>query len=991
IRDENGMMYIDPFQRNDITHCIAYYKKDLLRNEDWTCDFVEERPEIDDIHQQRMAGDCMFRSYRLALATTAEYSNYFGATSAAQSAIVMSAVVTAVNRVNEVYEHDVTVRLILVGNTSLLFYYNASTDPYTNGNGSTMLGQNQTTCDNIIGSGNYDIGHVFSTGGGGVAYLGCVCNNSQKAGGVTGNTAPVGDGFYIDYVAHEMGHQFGGSHTFNGTAGSCGGGNRSPTSAYETGSGTTIMAYAGICGAQDVQPHSDAYFHARSIFQIGAHVTSTNCAAFISLSNSAPVANSIPDKTIPISTPFVLTASAIDGNSDPLTYCWEEYDLEGTSSEPPASNDIDGPLFRSFEQTASPSRYFPRLSDLVNNTNYTWEVLPSVSRSMTFRMTVRDYHNIAGCTDEDDVVVTTTSTSGPFLITSQNSGATWMEGGNETITWNVANTTAAPVSCANVEIRMSYDGGFTYPTVLAASEPNDGSATISVPPGTTVDGRVMVKAVGNIFFDINNADITVEAGLPNFTIALNPSTISECIDGTVQTTVNVGSFMGFNDPVTLSLLNTPAGSVVTFIPPVVVPGNSSTLTITNLNTPGSFTPTVRGTSTTGNKDAVFTINLLTTPTVQPTLQLPANNATAVLMTPLLDWASVAGSSQYVYQIASDDLFGNIVVSGVAMTDQYQVLSGLAGSDNYYWRVRAQNSCGTGPWSTVFAFTTSDCFALLSPNVPVAIPESGTPIVTSTFTTPIELQITDVNIISLIGTHTWIDDLKFYLKSPENTEILFWNRPCNNGIQNFNINFDDEASSPNHPCPPTNGLTYKPGTPLTPFDGQQSNGTWTLKVEDIANQDGGSLNSWGLKVCGLGPCQLVVTETSGTGTGTLPGAFNCANAGDTIIISSVLAGQTINIGATAMNLNKNIVIISQANNINITGSGSRAFDIATGVLVEFSGMMITAGSSLTGGAIRNMGTLTLNNVAIEKNASVSGATLIHNSGGLKLVGNCQLNQ
>jgi hypothetical protein len=348
IRDENGTMFIDPFQRNDLVHRISYYKKDYTNSSPWDCGVTEsELKPKDGKPRELLAGDCQFRKYRLALATTGEYSNFFGAFNSSQSAIVLSQVVTAVNRVNQVYEADITVRLVLVGNTNLVFYYDPAGDPYSNSNGSQMLGQNQTTLDNVIGNGNYDIGHVFSTGGGGVAYLNAVCNNGIKAGGVTGSSNPVGDGYWIDYVAHEMGHQFGGNHTFNGTAGSCSG-NRSAGSAYEPGSGSTIMAYAGICGAQDLQPHSDAYFHARSLLEIANRVTSTNCATFITLNNQAPVAGSPPNYNIPISTPFVLTAQATDPENDPLTYCWEQYDLETQSSEPPAANDAEWTIIQKF-------------------------------------------------------------------------------------------------------------------------------------------------------------------------------------------------------------------------------------------------------------------------------------------------------------------------------------------------------------------------------------------------------------------------------------------------------------------------------------------------------------------------------------------------------------------------------------------------------------------------------------------------------------------
>lgn len=944
ISDLDGNMYIDPYQRNDLEHRIAYYRKDLSSSSAWDCGVSPSEFKADD-HAHPRFGDCQFRTYRLAQAATGEYSNFFGATNSSQSGLVLSQVVTAVNRVNQVYEAEMSVRLILIGNTTAIFYYDPNGDPFS-ADACTQLNQNQNNTDAVIGSANYDIGHVFGVGSGGCAGLGVVCVAGNKARGATGLNPPTGDAFYIDYVAHEMGHQFGGDHTFNGTAGSCNG-NRVSSSAYEPGSGTTIQAYAGICSSQDIQPHSDPYFHARSLAQINTHLTSTSCASFLTFNNTAPVAGSPPNYTIPISTPFVLTAIASDPENDPISYCWEEYDLEGTSTEPPVSTDTDGPMFRSLSPVSSASRYFPRLSDLTQNTSYAWEVLPSVSRTMNFRMVVRDYHNIGGCTDEDDVIVTTTSTSGPFTVTSQNSGATWTEGSSQVITWNVANTTASPVSCANVDIRLSYDGGFTYPTLLSSNEPNDGLDTITVPPGTSTTARVMVRGSNNIFFDINNANITINQGLPNFTISVNPSTLSECNDGTVQTTVMIGQYMGFTNTVTLSLLNPPAGAVVTFNPQVVIPGNNSVLTISNLNGLfGQYTVTVRGTSTTGSQDVNFAFTLLAPPTSSATLLSPFNNTINVVMTPTLDWQAIAGVTQYDYQVAYDNAFNNVAVSGTVVNDIVQITSPLIVGQQYYWRVRGINSCGSGPWSSTFNFITVACFSLNSTNVPVIIPASGAPTVYSTFNNSIQMTITDLNIINLIGTHSWIDDLKFSLISPQGTERLFWDQPCMDH-DDFNINFDDEGQSGHWPCPPVNGATYKPDNSLTVFDGQQASGTWTLKIEDVQDMDGGSLNSWGLKVCGTINCQLVVTQTSGTGTGSLISAINCANNGDTITISSQLNGQTINIGSSPIVLAKNLVFKSLAASVNITGSGVRIFEITSGKTAEFIGITITAGTSLSG--------------------------------------------
>lgn len=982
IRDENGMTYIDPFQRNDLNHRIAYFKKDILPQGDWSCGVESEKSNPSD-HYSRLTGDCTLRSYRLAQATTAEYSNYFGATSSAQSAIVMAEVVTAINRINEVYEADVSVRLILVSNTNLLFYYTPSSDPYSNGNGSAMLGQNQTTCDNIIGNSNYDIGHVFSTGGGGVAYLQAVCNNSIKAGGVTGQAAPVGDPFYIDYVAHEMGHQFGGNHTQNNNC------NRHASTAMEPGSASTIMGYAGIC-APNVQNNSDAYFHGINLQEIGDHVVATNCDVVVSTANAPPVVDNILNYTIPKSTPFVLTASASDPNGDPLTYCWEQWDHE-VGPMPPASTNTLGPMFRSLLPSTSPSRYFYNLTDLTNNVNPTWEELPSVARTMEFKVTVRDFYNgIYGCTDEDNTIITTDVTSGPFTVTSHNSGATWQEGSLQTITWDVAGTTASPVSCANVDIRFSSDGGFTYPVALLLNTPNDGSAAVTVPTGLTTDARIMVKASNNVFFDINNQDIIVETGVPNFTISLNPSSVTECNDGSVQTSVIVGSVLGFVNPVTLSLINPPAGAVITFVPAVVIPGNTSTLTISNIGAlSGTYTPIVRGTSTTGIKDANFTINL-TLPTTDPDLDEPLNHALNIDLRPSLLWTSVPGATTYDYQVSLNNSFAPLTFSGVVNTNQILVPSLLNDQTNYYWRVRANNICGAGPWSAVYDFKTMVCENYSSTNVPVAIPSGGTPVVISTLSLAIDEVIQDINIINLGGTHTFMDNLRFSLISPVNTQVVVWDRPCD-GQDNFNIHFDDEAANSNWPCPPTDGLQYRGSNLFNAFNGQSTSGLWTLKVEDLASQNGGNLNSWGLRVC-WNECLLVVTETTGSGPGSLRAAVDCAHQNDTITISPALSGMTINIGSTPLVLTKNVSIESAASNVTIMGSGVRAFEIPSGVSTSFEDLTITAGTSLAGGAILNYGSIILRDVTIEKNPAISGATLLNNiGGGMRLEGLCYINQ
>jgi Metallo-peptidase family M12B Reprolysin-like len=448
------------------------------------------------------------RVLRTAVAATGEYTAVFGGTVSGG----LAAVTTAVNRINEVYGNEFSVTLQLVANNNLLIYTNGTTDPYTNNNGSTMLGQNQTSLDKLIGPANYDLGHVFSTGGGGVATLNAVCNNSTKARGVTGRGNPVGDPFYIDYVAHEMGHQFGGAHTFNSTVDDCNG-NRTASAAYEPGSGSTIQAYAGICGSDDLQPNSDPYFHAKSLEQMQARLDAVpGCGTSTPNPSAAPV---IPvmsaSYVIPAATPFELLApQATDADGDALTYDWEEYDLGGST----AVNVDNGtsPIIRSFNPVASRARIVPRLASLLNNTTVTGEILPTQNRTaMNFRLTVRDNHAGGGRSSSANLpAIRVVATGTPFAVTAPNTAVNWNIGQPNPVTWNVGGTTAAPISCANVDITLSIDGGLTWPVTLATATPNDGSQNVTVPPGNaTAQARVRVRCSTSIFFDISNVNFTI--------------------------------------------------------------------------------------------------------------------------------------------------------------------------------------------------------------------------------------------------------------------------------------------------------------------------------------------------------------------------------------------------------------------------------------------------------------------------------------------------
>lgn len=585
-------IFIDPysFGGGDIENYIVYYKKDFKTNKVFNCSFVSEENSTD-VGQEDITpkafGTCELRTYRLALSASAEYTTFQGGT----VALAQAAQVTTMNRVNGVYERDMAITMVIIPNNDLLIYTNSATDPFTNGTPNSMITQNQTAVNNAIGSSNYDIGHVFGTNSGGLAGLGVVCG-SQKARGVTGSGAPIGDAFDIDYVAHEMGHQFSGNHSFNN---SCNG-NRNNNTAVEPGSGTTIMGYAGIC-APDIQAHSDDHFHGRSLQEIGAFITGSShtCPVKTPLTNTAPtISSTVGTVNIPANTPFALTAIASDDDGNTLTYCWEQINNQ-ISTQAPVATATGGPNFRSISPSTSPTRYFPTIASQLANGPFTWEVIPSVSRTMNFRVTVRDNAVGGGCNDHEDVTVTTTSTAGPFLVNYPSTvGISWAVGDTKTVTWSVANTDIAPVACANVNIMLSIDGGVTFTTVLS-NTPNDGSQDIVVPNSPSTTAIIMVICENGTFFDISNNFFEITSGVscdgPTLAVLSGNNTI--CAGGSGTLTITGGSLNDATDwhwytgscggtavgTGTSITVNTPGIYYVRGEGGCVIPGNCSTVNL----------------------------------------------------------------------------------------------------------------------------------------------------------------------------------------------------------------------------------------------------------------------------------------------------------------------------------------------------------------------------------------------------------------------------
>ena len=535
-----GTYYIDTYTK-DLNNYIIYSRKDIQKARSFGCFVQDNDPAIESsrgYEYQEFVNDGNFRQYRLAISNTIEYAAYHltaagtpaGASLAVKKGVVLSAMIVSLTRLNGIYEREMSLRMNLVANNDLVIFIDS--DSYTNS--PAMIDEIQPIVDGILGSANYDMGHGYCTTDSGIAQGSSVCS-SGKSRGITGNPAPVGDPFDVDYVAHEMGHQFGASHTQNNNC------NRVASSAYEPGSASTILGYAGIC-APNVQTNSDAHFHARSILQMTSFVTSgsASCRSIATNGNTAPVVNAGSDYTIPRATAFILKGSATDVNGDALTYCWEQYNNEITT-QPPLQTATTGPNFKSVPPSISPNRYMPRFSDVLNgNLAPTWEVVPNVARTMNFALTVRDNRVGGGMTNRDDVIVTTANV-GPFRVTSPAASVSWNTGSTQTITWDVAGTTANGINTTNVNILISTDGGATFSTLLA-NTPNDGNHIVTMPATPAVNCRILVEAVGNIFYAVS----------PNFSIGYTITNVCNSY------TMNTGFAIPDDDPAfTVRSINVP--------------------------------------------------------------------------------------------------------------------------------------------------------------------------------------------------------------------------------------------------------------------------------------------------------------------------------------------------------------------------------------------------------------------------------------------------
>ena len=734
-RADKEAEFMEPYSADHTVYAV--YKSQRVKGQlPWTCSTQDQQiasgisAQLPSTQRtESSAGE--LKTMRLAQSCNGEYSNWFGAFNSSQVGLVLAAFNATIGRCNGVFEKDLAIHLNLIANTTAVIYYDPATDPYTTLN--NWNAQLQATLTAIIGEPNYDIGHMFgaSGGGGNAGCIGCVCVDGQKGSGITSpaDGIPQGDNFDIDYVAHEMGHQMGGNHTFSMSI-EAGGVNN-----VEVGSGITIMGYAGIT-AEDVAPHSIDIFHERSIQQIQNNMAGKSCPVTTNITgnNATPVVAPVSSYTIPMQTPFALTGSATDANGDPLTYCWEQNDaanssVTGTNSVAfPAK--LVGPNWLSFLPSSSPTRYCPKLSTILAGLQITpplpggdaianIEALSSVARDLHFRLTVRDNHPYSatapvavGQTAFTDMTVTVVTSSGPFKVTAPNTNVNWPSGTTQTVTWDVNGTTAAPVSCSNVNILISFDGGTTF-SMLVANTANDGTENITVPGTLTTTARIKVEAVGNIFFDIDDANFQISLPPNGFSFDSPGPITSACPAGSSMQATLTATYLGtFTGNINLTASGNPAGTTVAFgTNPLTTGTPSTTVTLNGTNTlnAGSYTVTVTGTGSgapTQNRDIVFTINPGAGPviTTQPANQIVCSGSSATFS------VVATGAQTYQWQVSTDGCTTFTNIAG-ATSSSYTIASATPAMSGNGYRVIITGQCGT---------TTSAPCASLTVNVAPAI-------------------------------------------------------------------------------------------------------------------------------------------------------------------------------------------------------------------------------------------------------------------------------
>ncbi|WP_175489249.1 reprolysin-like metallopeptidase [Neolewinella agarilytica] len=825
--------------------------------------------EIDDDHDHHHGADAGAKSlekagnearelriYDLMMTNTGEFATAQGGTAAG----VLSAFNEAVSTINAIFENEIGIRMNLVEVPGLI-YLDGDLDPFTNPTeGSGLLGQ-------VIGAFNansiapeaYDLGHILTvrcSDVGGVV-SGSACTNGKTRGVTCVSNSVVGAALRI--MAHEVAHQFAVSHSWNNCPGSDG--QRAGQTAFEPGSGTTIMSYAGACGDQNVG-NEESYYHVGSLEQFLNYTQVTGareCATVIETDNFTPEVDFDyeDDFTIPANTPFRLEGSATDLNGDVLTYTWEQYDL-GPASEVLAPRG-NAPLFRSYAPTEEGFvRYFPRLDRIVNRIETRVETLPTYSREMTFRLTARDNNAQSGGVDWKQLHFLVDSSAGPFQV-MEPVDPIWNVGDYQEVNWDVAKTDLAPINCKRVNIVLSLDGGQTFDLVLAEDVPNTGSTFVTVPQtAITTEALLMVEAADNIFLNVNEDFFRIdEAETAGFTLDANTRFEEVCLPDALNIPFRSGSILSYDTTINLSVesSNLPDGTLFGFTDDAIEPGESTILNVdlNNVRFTGTLEVTVLGVS--GSLDtARRTILLDVTDNDYSDLEgtLPAEGTSGIVLAAEFDWTEAVNADNYDIQIATSPTFSEetIFEESFDLTDSdYLPAEFFNPNVLYFWRVRGTNVCGPGEWLDPASFRTvnSQC-TTFSNDESISLPGSGRGY-TKDSRIFIEQtgSISDLNIPNVTLRYNFASQITLTLVSPAGTRVVMYDKNCFSTNQ-INLGFDDDAPIA-IACPPDDQRVFLSKEQLAAFNGEDTFGEWILEVT-VAETGGsaGAIEKWSIEFC-----------------------------------------------------------------------------------------------------------------------------------------------
>ena len=819
------------------------YAIDDFELPEWACELQEpsETPT-----SFEFTAPANLKTFRIAISTTGQYTAYHGQNISG----ALAAINATLTRVNGIYENEIGVHFELIEQVEQLIYLNRFSDPYFENLGGDL----QEVLDDVIGDENYDIGHLFhqDRNSGNAGFVGATCQTGKKGSAYSSGVNPEGALFDIDYVCHEIGHQMGANHTWSFQSENTG-------VQFEPGSGSTIMAYAGIVEGENLQEMGDAYFHVGSLMQMQNYMQNYSCFTDELISNNPPEVASVEDSYIPALTPFVLSAEAFDSDGDALHYSIEQIDNGLVNSAGFGPLSMSGANFRAQPPKAEPMRYFPNITRIFAQEltqtnpglNDDWESLTTINKSMQFALVVRDENPEQSLQTSSQTTVTVDAEKGPFRILSQTAAQTFTAGEWVTLVWDVAQTNLPPINTQELEWYLLDSTGKIQTTAVSNVLPNTGQAEVQLPNKDCVNCRIMLKATNNVYFNVNTADLSVQG--QSAIISLPQKEYKSC-----ENELIVEAYVSIEDasagPYELSVSS--ENTTVTQSEDAFSQSGILTLSFDLSVLDVQSTESVELSLVDSNSSTVFTTEIqlekaVDTPEIV-ILQAPADLSENLGSRVALAWQKNQSAERYLLEWSQSPSFEN--AESIVLFDTTYELENLTANSTYYWRVSALNTCDNSSESALFSFTTAvvDCKTQYATDLPLSIVAQTPNTVSSEISINDELSIESIE-VGVRLTHTYVGDLQMRLISPAGTVIPLLYNSCAER-NNVNVRFADNGQSLD--CLGATGIAgvIRPAVSFAKLYGESTLGTWRLEVEDGSIGDAGILQEFSIRFCAKGTFQ-----------------------------------------------------------------------------------------------------------------------------------------